>query len=148
MDIVGSLYAIYIFDFSSDFKAVKYNYYVEIVEPNTPWKLKPNILFEKNIHGVNLGKIKKALTEFDFNIDLEKLIAECKSESGIRLNTTNQQVFKSQPKPGIFLSNFEQYLKNVDWAFPEPETSSYNFACETSKLNIAYIYQFILSSFL
>lgn len=105
-------------------KGVKHNYHIELAEPNTPWKFKPNILAEKNQHGVNLNKIKKALIDFDTNIDLEKLIADCKNESGVFLNSASAstQASKPRPKPGSFISNFDEYINKVEWVIPESES--------------------------
>lgn len=119
---------------------------MEIVEPNTPWKLKPNTLSEKNQHGVNLSKIKRALIDFDSNIDLEKLVAECKSESGISMNGTSPQSAKPRPKPGSFISNFDQYLNNVDWALPEPDTYIENSACWNPTSMVFDDYKFLNST--
>lgn len=76
---------------------------------------------EKNQHGVNLNKIKKALTDFDSNIDLEKLVTECKNEAGANANATSLQANKPRPKPGSFISNFDEFFNKVEWVIPESD---------------------------
>ena len=95
-------------------KGVKYKYHIELIEPNTPWKFKPKILSEKNIHGVNVNRIKNSLDDYDVNVDLKRLIDDCKSD----LPTASSQT-RSKPKPGSIIGNFEEFANKVDWEIDE-----------------------------
>lgn len=104
-----------------DKKALKYNYHVELVEPNTPWKYKPNILSMKNLHGVSMAKIKKCLEDFDQNINVQALLEECRREgvsSTVTLNPAKPVANQARVKPSGLLGNFAD---KVDWHIPESD---------------------------
>ena len=87
------------------------------MEPETPWKYKARSLHEKSQHGLELSKIKKTLDEFEKNVNLEKLILECKKELSSRNDTPNTVTNKPKPKPSGLLGDFNDYLSNnVDWS--------------------------------
>ena len=86
------------------------------MEPETPWRYKAKTLHEKSLHGLDLAKIKKALDDFEKNVNLEKLIIECKTESDSK-NKNTSSTSKPKPKPSGLLGDFNDYFStNLDWS--------------------------------
>ena len=86
------------------------------MEPETPWKNKAKLLCEKNQHGIDIVRIKIMMDNFQKNVNLEKLIVECKNE----LNGKNKsKTIPTKPKPkssGLF-DEFNGFLTgNLDWS--------------------------------
>jgi len=77
-----------------------YDYRVELMEPNTPWRYKASMLAAKNIHAVPITKIQKLLVDFERNIDVTSLVGG----------------YQNHLKPGNFIKNLDRYLEmSSDW---------------------------------
>ncbi|CAF1038573.1 unnamed protein product [Brachionus calyciflorus] len=89
--------------------AVKHNYQIEIIEPSTPWKTNANMLFQKNIHKVEIHTIRRTISDYE-NVDLPKLINECQNE------IKKEEDSKKPRAPSGILSNFDDIVKTNDWS--------------------------------
>ena len=55
-------------------EALKYNYKIEFVEPNTPWKKNPIELQKRNVHNVPLDAIKRMLDRWENNFTVQDVL--------------------------------------------------------------------------
>ncbi len=87
---------------------------MEIIEPNTPWRNNATILSQKNLHKVPRDKIKKLLEDFDRLSDYKMLLEQCRKEVSDAKSSS-----PPRPKPGGFLSNYNEIYAKNDWAMPD-----------------------------
>lgn len=92
-------------------QAVQYNYQIEIIEPNTPWRKNVTLLSQKNKHNVEMATIRRTLSDFE-SVNLPGLIEECQNE------IKKESVNKKRLSPTGILNNLN--LEQNNW-------SSHNF---------------------
>lgn len=54
--------------------AIKYQYEVIIMEPDTEWKKDINILFDKNVHGIPKRHIKRMIAKWEDDFTIENIL--------------------------------------------------------------------------
>ncbi len=74
------------------------------------------MLSEKNQHGLDIVKIKSMMDNFQKNVNVEKLILECKNELDSKNKAKTLQV-KPKPKSSGLFSDFNELLTgSFDWS--------------------------------
>lgn len=103
--------------------ALNNGYEIRIVEPNTPWKRKPNILAGKNGHGVPFSKIKDMLGRYETGITVSKLVNFSKGSPNSGKGTSAQSVTTSSSKGTWQSSKTAIYFASL-WETLPPVTDS------------------------
>merc|ERR1739838_428275 len=93
-------------------------YEIEVLEPDTPWKLTPKILAEKNTHGVPKQKIVQMKSRYQQLASLKNLLSEIRGSStkpqmniSNKINSPKHQGTKNI-SPLNSTSNFSKKSKN------------------------------------
>ena len=83
--------------------AIKYNYGVVLMEPETPWRYDAGILSQKNRHRVSREKIRQMLEKLNVPFELEHLIEECRRTMPKSGSESRKPVFFCPPTVGSVL---------------------------------------------
>ncbi|GAB6027676.1 NEDD4-binding protein 2 [Chamberlinius hualienensis] len=112
--------------------AVKHQYFILLLEPETKWKYKPAELASRNTHKVPYDKIARMLEIFDRNITAFHLLKSSKINQNMELKSPNRsQVQQQQNSPSV---NKNPYLKkNRSESVQRPNFSSQHFSSITSE---------------
>lgn len=72
--------------------ALTYNYHIELMEPQTPWKYKANELARRTFHGVPQDHIERMINRYEHNITVDMLIRKRKADSKSNENGSTEEV--------------------------------------------------------
>lgn len=102
--------------------AIQYQFHVEIMEPQTPWKFKARDLAQKNKHGVPMDKIKKMMENYDTIMSVKEF-----AKNVLNLDVVTQPKLRDIPPYFPKPSNKIQVTKEydlLDFTFDENKNTS------------------------
>lgn len=78
--------------------ALQFGYEVDIIDPDTPWRLNPKELAKRNIHGVPKSKIVEMKGRYKSDVKVEHLIADLQRFKLSEQNYENDEVWSCGPE--------------------------------------------------